>query len=1074
MADQVVAAITALYGSDDAAVRSEADRWLERWQSSSEAWTVANAILHNPSSGAEYTYFCAQTLKTKVQRDYEELPAESVPQLRDSLLQLLLRFGHGSPAVRTQLCLAMAALAAHLPAAQWSEGGVLRWLMERFSGQDPAVAMSCMLELLTVLPQEADSRKIACRPERRAAFAAELRAIIPDALQLLTSCLGQPGETVRGQVLESLGCWLKLSGGSDLPQGLAGSALVTAALEGLGVDGTFHAAVDAVVELIWITVDPASCVPNPEMTGLAQLLVGRVMALRPRFSVALHKAIAESEGRDGGNDNDVDDEFDDDSESVKGMARLFCEVAEAYIQLVLAATPEVLPPVEALLDVTAHPEHDIFSMSFGFWHKLSRQLSTASLMQEQQQQQAPGLPVQAAAAAATNAAAAEQQRRREFFRPAFEKLISLVRGRMRLPDGYSSMRNSERADWRRHRHAWADVLVDACDAVGQQRALQLLLLPLTEVSQGVAAGREFDWKTAELALHCVRSVACMPFAPTEPMLEQLLTALPTLPPKPPQLPYTSALLLSAYAEWLDKAISAGRCGNIIPQLLPMLLTALGDPVSAPAAAIAIRDLCDCCGKHMGTPHILEQLMALYAKTLEAGAATKTAAAAAAAAAAGDAQGVIAGPVMTAAQRTAAAGAAVAAAGNAVAAAGALHEDDVHCVIQGMVMCLSRCLPEQQLPAGLITLARPLLQPVTAAMQQFTPSLGAGETALAAHLPLFDRLATLFQSMKQQQAAATILQQAWVPLDVALLRGATDRSAVERLCRVLRYGIKASGKSCAPLLPTLLETLPGRFQQTRHPAFMYVVSELLKIFCAETAADGSMRPILTALIGSSCAGLTTLQAMDDQPDLVDDTFLLAGRAAAYCPRLLLVPQLLPQLLDTALLGVLVQHREACRSVLSFLSRLFDPASALTSLQDHPGLDQAASVGLLEQQLLRVGPALTRMLLGGAVGALPQSRVEDIAPVLQAMLKLAGQKGALQWITECATLIPDVALTAGDRQAFLAAAAAVVQGNTGMDGGCPGLEEALEAMSDLCRRNKRAMKAAQCALLPQQLHGALGLA
>jgi hypothetical protein len=47
-------------------VRSEADRWLERWQSSSEAWTVANAVLHNPSSEPEHTYFCAQTLKTKV------------------------------------------------------------------------------------------------------------------------------------------------------------------------------------------------------------------------------------------------------------------------------------------------------------------------------------------------------------------------------------------------------------------------------------------------------------------------------------------------------------------------------------------------------------------------------------------------------------------------------------------------------------------------------------------------------------------------------------------------------------------------------------------------------------------------------------------------------------------------------------------------------------------------------------------------------------------------------------------------------------------------------------------------
>lgn len=37
-----------------------------------------------------------------------------------------------------------------------------------------------------LLLQEADSRKISCRPERRTAFAAELRAVIPDALNLLT------------------------------------------------------------------------------------------------------------------------------------------------------------------------------------------------------------------------------------------------------------------------------------------------------------------------------------------------------------------------------------------------------------------------------------------------------------------------------------------------------------------------------------------------------------------------------------------------------------------------------------------------------------------------------------------------------------------------------------------------------------------------------------------------------------------------------------------------------------------------------------------------------------------------
>lgn len=68
----------------------------------------------------------------------------------------------------------------------------------------------------------------------------------PSSVVPARSCLSQPGETVRGQVLESLGCWLKLSGGADLPAGLPNSPLVGAALEGLEKDGTFHSAVDAV------------------------------------------------------------------------------------------------------------------------------------------------------------------------------------------------------------------------------------------------------------------------------------------------------------------------------------------------------------------------------------------------------------------------------------------------------------------------------------------------------------------------------------------------------------------------------------------------------------------------------------------------------------------------------------------------------------------------------------------------------------------------------------------------------------------------------------------------------------
>lgn len=99
---------------------------------------------------------------------------------------------------------------------------------------------------------------------------------------------------------------------------------------------------------------------------------------------------------------------------------------------------------------------------------------------------------------------------------------------------------------------------------------------------------------------------------------------------------------------------------------------------------------------------------------------------------------------------------------------------------------------------------------------------------------------------------------------------------------------------------------------------------------------------------------------------------------------------------------------------------------------------------------------------------------LCPVaVQALLRL-GQDKALQWLRDCMAAIPDVSLTASDRDAFMSAAAAVLAGNAGMDGGCEGIEDALELVSDLCRRNKRASKAAQAALLPVQLHQVLGLA
>lgn len=66
MSAQLLQALNALYHHEDISVKNEADKWLEQWQQSVEAWSTADAVLHDAASNMEAQYFCAQTLRTKV------------------------------------------------------------------------------------------------------------------------------------------------------------------------------------------------------------------------------------------------------------------------------------------------------------------------------------------------------------------------------------------------------------------------------------------------------------------------------------------------------------------------------------------------------------------------------------------------------------------------------------------------------------------------------------------------------------------------------------------------------------------------------------------------------------------------------------------------------------------------------------------------------------------------------------------------------------------------------------------------------------------------------------------------
>lgn len=67
-------------------------------------------------------------------------------------------------------------------------------------------------------------------------------------------------------------------------------------------------------------------------------------------------------------------------------------------------------------------------------------------------------------------------------------------------------------------------------------------------------------------------------------------------------------------------------------------------------------------------------------------------------------------------------------------------------------------------------------------------------------------------------------------------------------------------------------------------------------------------LLGQLLERACQGLQRLRQFDEDPDIADDTFLLASRVLSYTPKLLLNnARLLAALLDSAQAGILVQHR-----------------------------------------------------------------------------------------------------------------------------------------------------------------------
>lgn len=194
----------------------------------------------------EIQFFGASTLHLKISSHWHDLSAELRESLRSQLVTQVCNFALGPKMVLTRLCVSLASLILRTLLDSWPSA--VPDLLQAFQSGEGAEASGqrlALLEVLTVLPEELQSRKITSgnRARLQAALAQEWTLFGPILRDLLRcedlAC------SVKERALRCLPSWLTL--GVDLGQS---DGVLRESVALLKVPELFDTAVESIVSAL--------------------------------------------------------------------------------------------------------------------------------------------------------------------------------------------------------------------------------------------------------------------------------------------------------------------------------------------------------------------------------------------------------------------------------------------------------------------------------------------------------------------------------------------------------------------------------------------------------------------------------------------------------------------------------------------------------------------------------------------------------------------------------------------------------------------------------------------------------
>uniref|UniRef100_A0A1A9Z3X3 Uncharacterized protein n=1 Tax=Glossina pallidipes TaxID=7398 RepID=A0A1A9Z3X3_GLOPL len=174
--------ICTLFHNTNPREKENGSKCLKEFQKSIYSWTIADELLQRKRDLHSYA------LRNKIQNSFNELPPSSHESIRDSLTTHIGQITiDNNNIIVTELCLALADLSL---------------LMASYVITAAARSMWTLLEILTLIPEEMDSRYLRLGANRREAVHLQLEAAAPKVMEYLCMCM-HVSETNQEKILNA-------------------------------------------------------------------------------------------------------------------------------------------------------------------------------------------------------------------------------------------------------------------------------------------------------------------------------------------------------------------------------------------------------------------------------------------------------------------------------------------------------------------------------------------------------------------------------------------------------------------------------------------------------------------------------------------------------------------------------------------------------------------------------------------------------------------------------------------------------------------------------------------------------